>query len=71
MWMLRTNNTNTNKQWNNYKSDKVSTKRGILLNGTTEKIISHEGGFLKFLAPLTRVGLPLMKNVLTPLAKSV
>ena len=30
------------------------------------------GGFLgRLLEPLTKVGLPLMKNILTPLAKSV
>ena len=32
----------------------------------------HQGGFLgRLLGPLMKVGLPLMKNVLTPLAKSV
>ena len=45
--------------------------RKILLTGTTRKISSQEGGFLKFLRPLLTAGLPLMKNVLTPLAKSV
>ena len=40
--------------------------RVILLKGTSEKIIKKEGGFL---GTLTRVGLPLMKNVLTLLAK--
>ena len=34
-------------------------------------IISQEGRFLNFLKPLMRTALPLMKNVLTPLAKSV
>ena len=45
--------------------------RGMLIKGTTTKITSQEGRFLNFLKPLIRVGLPLMKNVLTPLAKSV
>ena len=46
-------------------------KRGILLKGTTTKINSQEGGFLKFLQQLVTAGLPLMKNELTPLGKSV
>ena len=37
---------------------------GILLKETTRKIIS-QGGFLNYLRPLTKAGLPLMKNVLT------
>ena len=45
--------------------------RAILLNGTTEKIISQKGGLLNFLNPLMRVGLRLLRNVFTPLAKSV
>ena len=45
--------------------------RGILLKGTTRKITSQERGFLNFLRPLMTAGLPLMKNVLTPLAKSI
>ena len=28
-------------------------------------------GLISFLAPLTKVGLPLMKNILPPLAKNV
>ena len=43
----------------------------ILLKGITRKISSQEGGFLNFLRPLMTAGLPLMKTVLTPLAKSV
>ena len=46
-------------------------KRGILLKKTTRKITSQEGGFLNFLRPLTKAGLPLMKDVLFPLPKSV
>ena len=45
--------------------------RGISLEGTTRKIASHKGGFLNFLRPITTAGLPLMKSVFTPLAKSV
>ena len=46
--------------------------RRKLLKGTTGNIISQEGGFLgNFLVSLMRVGLLLMKNVLTPLTRSV
>ena len=38
------------------------------MTGTTEKVINQKG---KFLGSLTKFGLPLMKNVLTPLAKNV
>ena len=31
----------------------------------------QEGGFLSFLKPLISAGLPLMKSILTPLAKCV
>ena len=44
---------------------------GILLIGTTTKTTSQEGGFLNFLRPLKTASLPLMKNVLNLLAKSV
>ena len=43
----------------------------ILIKGTTTKITSQEGGFLNFLRPLMTAGLPLVKSVLTPLAKIV
>ena len=42
--------------------------RRNLLKKTTKNINIQEGGFL---GPLMRVGLPLMKNVITPLAKTV
>ena len=42
--------------------------RGILLKETSEKLINHKGGFL---GSLIRVSLPLMKNVLTPVATFV
>ena len=45
--------------------------RGILLKGTTTKITSQERGLLNLLRPLMTAGLSLIKNVLTPLAKSV
>ena len=45
--------------------------RGALLNGTTRKINIEKGGLLNFFAPLTKVALPLIKNVLISLAKSV
>ena len=47
---------------------KYPENRGILLKVTTTKIA---GGFLNFLKVLMTAGLPLMKIVLTPLAKSV
>ena len=45
--------------------------RGMLLIGSTTKISNQEVGLLVCLRTLMTVGLPLMKNVLTPLAKSV
>ena len=45
--------------------------RGILFKGTTRKITSQEGGFLNFIRPLMTARLPLIKNVLNPLSKSV
>ena len=45
--------------------------KGILLKRTIRKISSQEGGFFEFLRPLMTAGLPLMKNQLIPLAKSV
>ena len=45
--------------------------RGISLKETTRKTTSLEGGFLNFLRPLMTADLISMKNVLTPLAKSV
>ena len=45
--------------------------REILLKETTKNLSIQEREFLKFLRPLTSSGLPLMKNLLTPLAKSV
>ena len=45
--------------------------RGILLKGTTKNITSQEADFLNFLKPLMRSGILLMRNVLTPSAKSV
>ena len=45
--------------------------RRILLKGITCKFTSQEGGLLDFLRPLMTACLQLMKNVLTPLAKSI
>ena len=43
------------------------------MKGTTTKINSQEEGLplITFLAPLTRLALPLIKNVLTPYAKNI
>ena len=41
---------------------------GVLLKGTNRKITSQ---FLNFLRPLMKAGLPLMENVLPPLAERV
>ena len=63
-----------NKQWKKKCIIKVIRSfenRETLLKGTTKNVTSQEGGFLNFLRVLTTAGLPLMKNVLTPLAKSV
>ena len=50
----------------------TSLKRGILLKGTTKKIINQKGEFLdNVLGPLTKSRLPLMKNILTPSSKHV
>ena len=43
----------------------------ILLKGTTRKISSQKEGSPSFLRPLTTASVPLMKNVLTSLAKTI
>ena len=63
-------------KWNNAIKDIIKVissleNRGILLKETTEKVSSQERGFLKFVRPLLSASLPLIQNVLTPLAKSV
>ena len=45
--------------------------KGVLLKGITRKITSQEEGFLNFLRPLITAVIPLMGNVLTPLAKNL
>ena len=45
--------------------------RGILMKGTTKKFSSQEEEFLNFPRPSMTAGLPLIKNLLTQLAKSV
>ena len=46
-------------------------ERRILLKVTTRKSTSQKGGFPNFLRRLMTARLPLMKSVLTALAKSV
>ena len=41
-----------------------------VLKELLKKIRSQKGGFLNFLRPLMSAGLPLVKNVLTPLGKT-
>ena len=36
--------------------------KGTLLNGTTNKVTSQEGGILNFLRSLMKADLPLIKN---------
>ena len=43
----------------------------MLLKGATRKISIQEAGFLNFLRLSMTAGIPLIKNVLTPLAKGV
>ena len=43
--------------------------RGMLLKESTRRTTIQDEEFLNFLKPLMTAGLPLMKNVLTPLAK--
>ena len=62
--------TLTSSEIKDMKVLKSLENRGILLKATTRKITS-QGGFLNFLRPLITVGLPLVKSVLTPLAKNV
>ena len=56
---------------NTIKVIKSLENRRNLLKETTAKIASQEGGFLNLLRPLMTAGLPLMKSVPTPLARSV
>ena len=46
-------------------------KKGPFLKGTAPKIASQKQRFLIFLKPLITAGLPLIKNVLTLIAKSI
>ena len=50
---------------------KYLENRGILSKKTNRKIASQEGEFLNFLKLLMTADLPLMKSILTPLAKNV
>ena len=60
-----------NKTKDVIKVIKSLDNREMLLIGNTAKNNNQEVGFLVCLRTLMTVGLPLMKNVLTPLAKSV
>ena len=61
----------TSNEIKDMKIIKPLENRGILLKATTRKITGQEGGFLNFLRPLMTAGLLLMKNILTPFAKSI
>ena len=61
----------TNNEIKDIKVIKSLHNRGIFLKGTNKKNICQEGGFLNFLIPLMTAGLPLIKKVLTPLARRV
>ena len=62
--------TLTNNEIKDIKLFKSLENRGILSKGANMKITSWEGGFLNFLRQLMSGGLPLMKKILTPLAKN-
>ena len=49
---------------------KILENKGIVLKRTITKITSQEGGFLNLLRTIMKAGIPLMKSVLAPLAKS-
>ena len=61
----------SNEIKNIIKVTKYLENKRILLKETTRKTSSQEEGFLNFLRPLMVAGLPKLKNLLTPLAKSV
>ena len=50
---------------------KIIENKAILFKGTTKKNTCPEGRFINFLRPLMTAVLPVMKYVLTTLAKSV
>ena len=41
------------------------------MKGTTRKVTSQVGGFLNFFRPLKTAALPLMKSLLTQLARNI
>ena len=53
------------------KVTKSLENRRILLKGPTRKSTGEEGGILHFLSTLIKAGLPLIKIVLSPLAKTI
>ena len=56
----------TNNEIKDIKVVQSLENRGILSTGTTEKVMKQK---VVFLGSLMRLGLPFMKNVLTPLAE--
>ena len=67
-WWLLTNRqvANLRKAFANYLSTDIK------LSKTKLSKIMHSGGFLgRLVGPLLKTGLPLIKNVIKPLAKSV
>ena len=63
----------TNKQVTNFRKAFVNNSSpDIKLSKTQLSKMIQSGGFLgRLLGPLLKTGLPLMKNVIKPLAKSV
>ena len=63
----------TNRQvWNLCKAFANNSSTDIKLSKTQLSKMIQSGGFLgRLLGPLLKIGLPLIKNVMKPLAKSV
>ena len=66
---FRSRITLTNNEINDVMKVIKFLEKRILLKGTTTKITSQEVKFLNILRLLITAGLPLMKYVLTPLAR--
>ena len=64
---------NANKRWDKDTKKVIRSleNRGTFIKGSSNKSISQKGEFLKFFRPLMTASLLLMKNVLTPIVKSV
>ena len=66
LWLTNRQFSNLRKAFDNYLSTDIKLSKSQL-----SKMI-QSGGFLgRLLAPLLKSGLPLIKNVIKPLAKSV